>query len=78
MEQEQTDSERGLYRKYAVQRVDDPDGKHTDCPYFVLDIKHDIHARRALLAYIVDCGEKFPQLAADLMKLLNTTPLEHT
>jgi len=35
------DSKRGLYRKYAVERLHDPLGRHHACDYFVLDLVHD-------------------------------------
>lgn len=41
----------GLHRKYHVQRLNDPDGKHADCRYFVLDPQHDPLAVEALEAY---------------------------
>ena len=68
-----SDQERGLYQKYLVKRLNDPTGKHTDCPYFVLDIKHDLHSRVALAAYIASCEAEYPQLAADLARLLEAT-----
>lgn len=60
------DKERGLYRKYFVTRVHDPEGKHKDCKYFVLDLDHDPHALPALIAYIESCEGEYPVLAADL------------
>jgi len=41
----------GLHRNYHVQRLNDPDGKHADCRYFVLDPQHDPLAVEALEAY---------------------------
>jgi len=41
----------GLIRKYRVEKVDDPQGKHEDCSYFVLDPKHDLKARSTLIHY---------------------------
>ena len=60
-----------LYRKYHVERLNDPNGKHADCPFFVLDLKHDMHARIALSAYIQSCSGEYPQLALDLHRWLN-------
>lgn len=37
--------------RYLVQRIDDPEGKHNDCFYFVLDPAHDPHAWQALFFY---------------------------
>jgi hypothetical protein len=64
------DQTTGLYQKYHVQRVNDPEGKHDGCPYFVLDIRHDPHARIALSTYIQSCGGEYPQLALDLHRML--------
>jgi hypothetical protein len=66
------DNERGMYRKFKVSRRNDPEGKHDDCRYFVLDIDHDKHARPALEAYAQSCEELFPALAADLRLWLET------
>lgn len=41
----------GLLHKYDVKRVNDPDGKHDGCRYFVLDPQHDPLARDALASY---------------------------
>lgn len=60
------DGEQGLYRKYDVQRLNDPNGKHTNCIYFVLDLNHDKHAVAALEAYAASCDEELPTLAFDL------------
>lgn len=60
------DAQRGLYRKYFVQRLNDPTGKHKDCTYFVLDEVHDKFAGPALRAYAAACEEEFPGLAHDL------------
>lgn len=62
------DTERGLYRKYRVERLSDPTGKHADCDYYVLDLVHDRFARAALRAYADACEAEFPALAADLRK----------
>ena len=62
------DSKRGLYRKYAVERLHDPLGRHHACDCFVLDLVHDEFVRAALLAYARACRKKFPQLATDLRR----------
>lgn len=41
----------GLHERYRVEKVHDPEGKHADCRYFVLDPEHDPLARIALAAY---------------------------
>ncbi|MBW4947595.1 hypothetical protein KZW06_28965, partial [Klebsiella pneumoniae] len=54
-----TSAEQGLYRKFDVRRIDgsdQPGGKHHDSEYFVLDLKHDLHARAALRAYAAVCA----------------------
>lgn len=61
-----TDKQQGLYRKYHVERLNDEDGKHRECDYFVLDLVHDANARAALLAYADECEAEHPSLAADL------------
>ena len=65
------DKTRGLYRKYKVDRLDDVDGKHNNCQYFVLDLDHDPHALPAIKAYIESCGEEYPILADDLQSYAN-------
>ena len=60
------DEKRGLYRKYRVERVSDPTGKHAGCEYYVLDWKHDPYAIPAALAYADACVAKFPVLAESL------------
>ena len=66
-----SDKAKGLYRKYTVERLDGSSalgGKHADCDYFVLDLIHDEFAHKALIAYALACGQKYPRLAADLRK----------
>jgi len=57
----------GLVKKYDVIWVNDPDGKHANCWYFVLDPQHDPLAREALKAY-AEAAERegYAYLAADL------------
>jgi len=64
------DSQRGLYRKYRVERLYDVDGKHDDCFYFVLDTAHDPYAFVALKAYAAACRGEYPELAKDIDALL--------
>lgn len=61
-----SDQEKGLYRKYNVERLNDPTGKHADCTYYVLDLNHDKFAVPALEAYAAACAEDYPTLAFDL------------
>ncbi len=67
------DTERGLYRKYNVERLGGTPGKHDECEYFVLDLMHDIHAREALRAYAASCRAEYPELAASLDEMVNRT-----
>ncbi|AEV24594.1 hypothetical protein Dsui_0174 [Azospira oryzae PS] len=63
------DKTKGLYGKFIVQRTDGrslPGEKHHGCEYFVLDLSHDPHAYRALMAYAASCSEDYPLLAGDL------------
>jgi hypothetical protein len=64
------DQELGLYRKYEVVRLSDPEGKHEDCEYYVLDWEHDKFALPAMEAYAMACEEEFPRLAEDIRKKL--------
>lgn len=68
--QAKDDRENGVYRKYEVRRVDDPSGKHDDCWYFVLDPKHDRHARVALAAYAESVRRDYPHLSDDLRAMV--------
>lgn len=64
-----SDTERGYYRKFKVERTDGtsaPGEKHEDCEYFVLDLFHDPHAIPALEAYRAACMTTHPALADDL------------
>lgn len=67
------DAARGLYDKYRVERKDgDPEDKHYECRYFVLDMTHDRYARIALLAYAGACEDEYPLLAKDLIEMCET------
>ena len=68
---EKPDTDRGLYRKYSVKRMDGtsaPGQKHEGCEYFVLDLDHDPYALPAIRAYFMSCARAFPTLASDLAK----------
>lgn len=41
----------GLFRKFKVERTSDPEEKHDNCRYFVLDPQHDSLARISLVGY---------------------------
>ena len=69
-----SDQQQGLYRKYNVERLNDPTGKHADCTYYVLDLVHDRHAAPALLAYAASCEAEFPDLAKDLRAMAAEIP----
>lgn len=65
------DKYRGLYEKFIVVRKDGKSAygeKHCQCPYFVLDLKHDPYAPAALHAYANACRDDFPGLSSDLKK----------
>ena len=65
----------GLYRKFNVYRTDgssDLHGKHHDCEYLVLDWTHDPYTLPAADAYATACAGKFPELAADIHKRLDS------
>jgi hypothetical protein len=65
-----SDESRGIYQKYHVRRLHDPEGKHLNCSYFVLDLKHDRFAIAALRAYSLACEKEFPELAKDIDDVL--------
>jgi hypothetical protein len=65
------DRSKGIYKKYTVTRLNDPNDKHTDCEYFVLDFTHDKFAPAALRAYAAACASEYPRLAADLLNTAN-------
>lgn len=66
-----SDTKRGLYKKYNVERLNDDKGKHTYCDYFVLDLVHDKYAAAALDTYANACEAEYPELAFDLRKGLH-------
>jgi len=68
---------KGIYHKFKVTRTDGSSrkgGKHADCKYFVLDLKHDPFCRPALAAYARACRSTHPSLADDLEKSLKWIP----
>lgn len=72
-----SEEQRGLYRKYRVTRTDgssESGGKHERCAYFVLDLEHDEFAAAALKAYAKACQETYPDLAADIERIIATKP----
>lgn len=46
----------GLEARYEVKKINDPEGKHDECRYFVLDPQHDPIARQALRTYATAAG----------------------
>ena len=67
------DANRGLYRKFRVERTDGksaPGEKHHGCEYFVLDMDHDDHAKAAIKGYVhsLEASNEYPGLAADLRR----------
>ena len=64
-------AEGGLERRYHVERLNDTEGKHADCRYFVLDPQHDPIAREALKTYANHAQAKgYVTLADDLFAWL--------
>lgn len=64
---------RGIYDKYEVRRRDGRDGPgrdREDQVIFVLDIRHDPYARQAAALYAAAASQEYPELSADLRKLL--------
>ena len=65
----------GLLPKFLVNRVDGRDqsgGDREGADYFVLDLTFDPYAKAALEVYMDSCAAKYPALAADLRKKLET------
>jgi hypothetical protein len=50
-----------------------PPQKHEKCPYFVLDLVHDKHARYAANVYALSCQDEYPALAKSLWEKLDET-----
>ena len=73
-------SDKGLYKKYTVHRVDGEDteggkGKHDGCYHFVLDLTCDSEARKAAMIYALFSVTLKPRLALDLLeKVLEIEP----
>ncbi|NDI85040.1 hypothetical protein [Undibacterium crateris] len=71
--------QQGLFQKFIVARTDGKDApgqKHCGCEYFVLDVKHDQHAKAALAAYAIACAESHPDLRNDLVRRYALPPPE--
>jgi hypothetical protein len=69
-------AEGGLERRYHVERLNDTEGKHTDCRYFVLDPQHDPLAREALRRYAQVADERgYRTLAMDLRRWVDGIPV---
>jgi hypothetical protein len=65
------EQDKGLYQKYIVKRLRDPQRKHARCKYFVLDLVHDDFAGEALKAYAEACKIRYPNLSEDLKGIIN-------
>lgn len=59
----------GVERRYLVRKLNDPQGKHAECRFFVLDPLHDPIARPALAVYADDAGTP-DSLRTDLWRWL--------
>ena len=61
----------GLRRKFKVERVDpEAQERHRHCATFVLEPRHDHHARVAVIAYADSVKHENPDLYHDLMRML--------
>lgn len=61
-----------IYRKFNVTRVDpEAQARHEDCFSWVLDVDHDPYALAALRAYATACQEEDPELARELITMVN-------
>ena len=69
--------QRGIYGKYLVEKSD---GSPVDpkAIYFTLRLDTDPHARAAVRAYATSCQAENPDLAADLINLLEELEHEQT
>lgn len=77
---EDAPTQRGLYGKFRVERVDGrdrPGGDKEGAVYFVLDTTHDPFAAPALRAYADACADGYPALSRDLMGLAGSKPAEY-
>lgn len=64
-------TETGLESRYDVRKINDPEGKHGECRYFVLDPEHDPLAREALSVYAITAHTHgYKALADDLHRWL--------
>ena len=72
MNVDKSDANKGVYRKFRVERTDGSSGfggRHEHCQYFVLDCQHDPFARAALNAYADACESQYPLLARDARRM---------
>lgn len=63
--------EEGLRNTFTVARLDgtsEPGKMHYLCEYFVLDLRHDCHSRKAFRAYAESCRSDNPTLSRDLLR----------
>lgn len=65
---------KGLYNKYNIQ-FNDGTPTDPDATYFVLRLDTDLAARWAIVLYAFICREDNPQLASDLLALVQA--IEH-
>jgi len=75
--EEEEKGQAGLYEKYKIERTDGrsaPGEDHDGCEYFVLDLSHDPFAIGAINAYAAACESECPELARDLLKMLQPEP----
>ena len=55
-----------LEARYEVKKINDPEGKHDECGYFVLDPQHDPFAASALRTYAEEVSNVRPELTKDI------------
>ncbi len=59
-------SDKGLYPKYFVKKLVDPENKHDNCFFLVIDLVHDRNAARVAEAYADLIEGENPEFARDL------------
>lgn len=68
-EKTKKEENRGLYRKYIIQKVDGTPVEPM-AEYFVLRVDKDPHARKALITYAKSVMEENPKFASEILHLV--------
>lgn len=75
MTKEEQESFINVYERFYVEKKNDPEGKHSECVYFVLDLTHDPYAIVALATYAEAANlkdkENLIKLAENSLKVEN-------